>query len=403
MRGSVVRRGSRFYVAIYQGVDPTTKRRRYKWVSGFDSEKHARAFCVKVAQSPAYGSGVGPRGSTRLRVGDFLDQWLKTEVPLRCRPSGVCRRESIVRIHLKPKLGHIPLSKLAPATIQEFVSGLEGRSARYIFVILRSALRHAVKMELILADPSERVTPPKASTYEPVLWTVEETIRFLAACKDSAPHDWPLFLMASTTGLRRSELLGATWRNLDDDVLRVSRALDRPRGGGFTFAEPKSRRSQRVVRLPREVVEELKALRRHQIEERLRRSLCSKNGTCHDRHCPLWHDLDLIFCQSKNGKPLHGHNLSYRVMPKIIEQAEVLKIRFHDLRHMHGTLLDASGVSLKTISERLGHSSEAFTLSRYVHSAGRQRDAAEAVSRRLLSNQSLITSAGLQSIPQGGG
>lgn len=382
MRGSVVRRGSRFYVAIYLGADPATRRRRYKWISGFESEKQARAYCVKVAQSPAFGSGVGARGSTRLRVGDFLDQWLKTEVPLRCRPSGVRRRESIIRIHLKPALGHVPLAKLAPATIQEFVSGLKGRSARYIFVILRAALRHAVKMELILADPTERVTPPRATTYEPMPWTAEETISFLAECRRSTPYYWPLFLMASTTGLRQSELLGATWRALDGDTLRVSRTLDRD---DLTFSEPKSRKSQRVVRLQPEMVEELKTLRRHHLEERLRRGLCSKNGACRDRHCNLWHEHDLIFSQP-NGKPLHGHNLSSRVMPKIIERAGVPRVRFHDLRHAHGTLLDAAGVSLKVISERLGHSSEAFTLARYVHSAERQRDAVEAVSRRLLIN-----------------
>ncbi len=396
MRGSVVRRGSRFYVAIYLGADPATRRRRYKWISGFESEKHARAFCVKVAQSPAFGSGVGPRGSTRLRVGDYLDQWLRTEVPLRCRPSGVRRRESIIRVHLKPALAHVPLAKLAPVTIQEFVSSLKGRSARYIFVILRAALRHAVQMELILSDPTERVTPPRSATYEPIPWTADETVRFLAACRQFAPNYWPLFLTASTTGLRQSELLGAPWRALDGDTLRVSRTLDRD---GRAFSEPKSRRSQRVVRLQPEVVEELRLLRRHQLEERMRRGLCSKNGTCRDRRCRQWHDHDLIFCQP-NGKPLHGHNLSSRVMPWIIARAGVPKARFHDLRHAHGTLLDAAGVSLKVISERLGHSSEAFTLARYVHSGERQRDAVEAVSRRLLSNRNLINLAGLRSTPR---
>ncbi len=396
MRGSVVRRGARFYLAVYLGTDPVTKKRRYQWISGLESEKQAEAMRVKVAQSPAYGSGVGPRGSTRLRFGQFLDQWLKTEVPLRCRPTGVRRRESIIRVHLKPTFGHVPLAKIAPATIQEFVSGLKGRSAKYIFVILRSALRHAVKMELILSDPTERVTPPRTATFEPIPWTVDETIRFLAECKRSAQHYWPLFLVATTTGLRQSELLGATWRTLDGDLLRVNQVLDRD---DRTFLEPKSRKSQRAVRLQPEVVEELKTLRRHQIEERLRRGLCSKNGTCRDPRCPLYHEHDLIFC-SKNGKPLHGRNLSKRVMPRIIKRAGLPKVRFHDLRHAHGTLLDAAGISLKVISQRLGHSSEAFTLSRYVHSAGHQRDVVEVVGRMLLSNQSLITSEGSQSIPK---
>ncbi len=389
MRGSVVQRGSRFYLAVYLGTDPVTKKRRYQWISGFDSKEQAEAARVKVAQSSAYGSGVGPRGSTRLRFGQYLEQWLKTEVPLRCRPSGVRRRESIVRVHLKPTLGAIPLARIAPATIQEFVGDLQGKSARYIFTILRAALRHAVKVELIMADPSANVTPPRASIYEPVVWTAEETVRFLVECRRSVPQWWPVFLLATTSGLRQSEVLALTWRDLDGDTVGVHRGLDRT-GGGFRFQNPKSRRSRRAVSLPLEVLADLKGLRRQQIEERLKRGLCSKDGACRDQHCPLWHDHDLICCQP-NGKPLHGHNLSYRIMPKIIERAKVPAMPFHGLRRCHGTLLDSEHVSLKVISARLGHHSEAFTLSRYVHTGDEQRQAAGAVSRVLLSNQSLIT------------
>lgn len=389
MRGSIVRRGRAVYVVLYQGFDSETKKRRYKWVSGFENEKQAQAFLVTVATSPAYGSGVGPRGSTRLRTGDFLDKWLCTEAKARCRPVELRARESIVKVHLKPRLGHVPLAKLAPATIRDYFAGLNMRGAPHVFKVLRAALNHAVRMDLILANPCDRVTPPRPAEFRPTLWTVEETVRFLAVVRDMRPGLYPLFLTEVTTGLRLGEILALTWRSIDLDarVLRVTQDLERPKGGGFAFAEVKSAKSRRPVRLAVEVIEELRAFRRRQFEERLKRGLCAKNGTCRDQHCPLWHDHDLAFCQA-NGKPLHGHNLTRRTMRVIMERAAVPRIRFHDLRHIHGTLLADSGVNLKVIQERLGHSTETFTLARYIHATpDMQEQATAAVSRRLLSKQ----------------
>ena len=396
MRGAVVRKGGRWYVVLYQGRDPETGKDIRRWVSGFESKDQAEAFRVVAAQSAAFGSGVGLRGSTRLRLGDYLNRWLRTEAKTRCRPKELRRREQIVRLHLVPRLGHIPLAKLAPATIEDLFASLgENRSAYHVFKILRSALNHAVRTDLILANPCAKVTPPKPAEFHPMLWTVEETILFLRTCRDRAPHLYPLFLTEISTGLRLGELLALTWRHIDLDagVIRVTQDLERPQGGGFIFSEVKSRRSRRSVRLPVEVTEELRALRRRHVEERLRRGLCAKNGTCRDQHCPLWHDHDLVFTQP-NGKACHGHNLTQRTMRRLIERAGVPKVRFHDLRHAHGSLLAASGVNLKVIQERMGHSSEAFTLARYLHTTDLQGDAAEAVSQRLLASNGFLTESG---------
>ncbi len=172
--------------------------------------------------------------------------------------------------------------------------------------------------------------------------------------------------------------------------MRVLQELERPSGGGFPFSDVKSQKSHRPIRLPVEIVEVLLILRRHQITERLRRGLCSKDGTCRVQHCAQWHDHEMVFSQP-NGKPVHGHNVAQRLMGQIMERAEVPWIRFHDLRHTHGSLLAESGVNLKVIQERMGHSTESFTLARYIHATpDMQEEAAKAVSRRLLSNQSLI-------------
>ena len=400
MRGAVVRKGTRFYVVLYGGVDPETKKERRNWVSGFETEDEAQAYLVEVARNPAFGSGVGPRGSVRLRLGDYLDHWLRTEAKQRCRAKEWLRREQIIRLHLKPRLGHVPLAKLAPVTLEEFFAGLNTRSAYHVFKALRAALNHAVRLGLIMSNPTEPVTPPRRCQHHPLLWTVEETLRFLDECRRSSPHYYPVFLAAVATGARLGELLGVRWRDMDLDagVMLIVQELDRPRGGGFQFADPKSAKSRRSVLLPQEVTDDLRALRKRRIGERLRRGPCPDGLSCKRQHCPKWHETELVFSQP-NGKPAHGHNIAQRLMGQLMAQAGVPRIRFHDLRHAHGTLLSASGVSLKVIMERLGHSTEAFTLSRYIHATPTmQREAAEVVSLRLFASNGFLTESG----PTGG-
>ncbi len=214
MRGSVVRRGKAVYVVLYQGTDPETKRERRKWISGFEDEKQAQAFLVTVAASPAYGSGVGPRGSSRLRLGDYLDYWLRTEVKMRCRSTEQRRRESIVRVHLKPRLGHVPLARLAPATLEEYFASLECRSAPNIYKMLRAALNHAVRLDYILANPLDRVTTPKVPKYRATIWSVDDTLRFLETARRISAH-YTLYLAEISTGLRLGEILGLQWRGTD--------------------------------------------------------------------------------------------------------------------------------------------------------------------------------------------
>ncbi len=180
---------------------------------------------------------------------------------------------------------------------------------------------------------------------------------------------------------------------LDRGVVRVTQELARPKGGGWIFAEPKTPHSTRPIRLPKETAEALRTLRKTQVQERLRRGLCPECEACRDVHCARWHDHDLVFCQP-TGRPLHDHNLTQRDFRRLTALAKVPRIRFYDLRHLHFTLLAEEGVNLKAIKERAGHSTEAFTLARYIHATpDMQEQAARAVSRRLLSNGSLTESA----------
>lgn len=404
MRGSVVRRGNRIYAVVYLGFEAATGKRRYKWISGFKNEREAEGFLVHIATNPGYGSGVGPRGSTRLRLGDFLDRWLRTATKARCGEVELRARECLIRRHIKPRLGHIPLAKLAPATVEEFFATLQRVDPQRIFKILRAALNHAVRLQLILANPCDPIETPKAREYRPVLWTPEEALQFLAEARRSS-HYYPLYLLLITTGIRPGGEVVAILRrdvDLDHGVLHMSQGLERPRGGGFSFTTLKTPHSRRPIRLPEEVVRGIRVLFRQQAEERLRRGLCTDQERCRNPRCPRWHDYDLLFTKG-NGRPLHWHNVVQRDFTAVIKRAKVPRIRPYDIRHWHITRLEAEGVPIKAIQERAGHSRAAFTMDRYAAHLPDQQVEAARVMGRLLSNQSLINLMASERNPRGGG
>lgn len=159
-------------------------------------------------------------------------------------------------------------------------------------------------------------------------------------------------------------MLGLTWEYVDVEEHIITFVRDLERGDGADFDDTKTETSDRTVLMPGWLTDTLRALRKRQIEERLKRGLCEKSRECRYQHCKKWHDWNLVFCQP-NGKPLHGHNLTMRDLKKLCHRAGVLAIRFHDLRHLHDTILMRRNVSAGIIKNRAGHSSVAFSLDRY--------------------------------------
>jgi integrase len=183
-----------------------------------------------------------------------------------------------------------------------------------------------------------------------VTWTAEEARRFLVAAKDDTY--WPLWLLALKTGLRRGELLGVRWSDLDLDrgTLTVQQTIG-VLAGAPCIKPPKTDAGRRVVKLSADVVAALKDHRRAQVERQL--------------SAPAWAEGGLVFCTGE-GKPLNPNNL-YRNFAAIVARAAVPPIRLHDLRHTHATLLLAAGTPIKAVSERLGHSKTSITLDTYAH------------------------------------
>lgn len=406
LRGSVVRRSvNSWAVKLYLGLDPQSRKERQKWVGGFKTEAEAKAYLITVATSPAYGSGIGAFGSIRQRFGDFMTDWLE-KAP--CSEKERATRRSRYHRHVAPYLAHVPLAKVAPATIEtlitERLTGLSGTTRRKVYKDIRMALDRAVRLGYILSNPADNVEPPREDEYRSAAadWTREGFARFIAACERVGD---PGILIVATyiCSARQGEMLGLTWPAVDFErcVLTFDKDLERPRGGGFRFHSVKTAKSRRRVKIPRAFAEELRALRKRQISERLRRGLCAVGADCRESRCGFWHDCEIVFASS-NGKPMQGHNVTRRLLKRLCREVNVPPIRFHDIRHLSLTVLMEENVNPKIVSARAGHSKAAFTLDRYswLRDVDQQDVAVEALVRSLPGRRTVPTEDATGMLPK---
>ena len=354
MPGSIVKRGKNSWSVILDlGRDPVTGKRRQLWRSVKGPKRDAQVVLTQLLHQRDTGVDAPPGKTT---VGEFLQLWLQTYAAPNTAPKTYERYEQLMRVHVVPLLGNIPLSKLRPLHIQGVYQRVRemGRSARtalHCHRVLKQALGHALKWQLLARNPAEAVDPPRPERHEMPSFTSDEVRRLLSAA-DQTPHG-PLVYVAVMTGLRMGELLGLRWRDVDLDAGRISvrQTCQWLPKRGFIFRQPKTYRSARPVSVADRVVERLRRQRLMQAEERL------AAGSAYDNN-------DLVFANAV-GKPIHPNRLR-EAWARIGVQAG-LRLRFHDLRHIHASLLLQQGVHPKVVSERLGHSTVAVTLDIYSH------------------------------------
>jgi integrase len=324
-------------------------KRRQQWVTVKGPRREAERVARKALGSLDEGTWVEP---SRLTLREFLeDRWLPS-MESRVRPSTVGFYRRTVRVIL-PRLGTVPIQRITPDVLEVTYADLirDGRtSVADVHRTLSKALEDAVDWSLLQANPARKAKAPKHRSPEMQTWTAEETRRFLAGVREHRlSAAWRL---AVTTGLRRGEVLGVRWSDLDLDagVLAVRHTILHD-GEDIFSGEPKTSRGKRSVPLDAETIAALREHRKRQLEERLAAS--------------DYRDTDLVFCQPL-GQPLHPSRFS-KTFARLVREAGVRPIRLHDVRHTWATLALQAGVHPKVVSEILGHASVSFTLDRYSH------------------------------------
>lgn len=378
MADGIYKRGNGYVAVVPWGKDSAGKYRQ-KWFSGFKTVAEAKAHRAKVLNLRQQGARFE---TTRLTVGEYLDQWITGHAP-HLSPVTEDSYRTTIRAHLKPALGTIRLRDLGPEAIRQYVTdkmagGKSAKTVTYHRRILRQAIQQAVLDGKLDRNWVDNVKAPKRERKEMRVLDEEQVRLFLAEAKRSSKH-YRLYLAALLTGMRQGELLGLRWRDLDMTlgVVSVQQTFYRLDGnkkeGRATqvlFKTPKTEKSRRTVDLPAMLVGELRSLREEQ-------------ATLKREFGPMYQDNGLVFCQS-DGKPLHVKNMVKRDFRPTLKRAGLPRIRFHDLRHSHATLLFQQGEHPKVVQERLGHSTVGMTLDIYSHSVpGMQRRAATQLGERL--------------------
>ena len=316
---------------------------------------------------------------SKLRLGPFLLQWLRDYAKPNTAPKTFERYADIVKGHLIPALGSIAILSLQPQQIQKYYAealesgrrdgkgGLSALTVKKHHRILFEALRHGVRQGIILRNPAEAVSPPRGDSKE-VIVVGATHLQLILNAAEKTPY-FTLFFTVAYTGMRRGELLGLRWCDLDIDKAQIDKAqlsvvqtLQQLRDGQYIFREPKSKRSRRqIASAPNLVVK----LWNHRFNQEHAMELLGK---------PLA-STDLVFSHP-DGRPLRPNSVS-RGLNLIAESLGLKGVRFHDLRHAHATILLQQGVHPKIVQERLGHSSISTTLDIYSHVLpGLQEDAA---------------------------
>ncbi|MCC6642425.1 MAG: site-specific integrase [Deltaproteobacteria bacterium] len=347
--GSIYKRDDGVWVAsVTLGRDDAGRRRRRVVYAGSQAEAVEKLGALRTERMD--GTLTEP---SKLRLGEYLDRWLHDSARTRVRPTTLGIYESLIRVHIKPHLGGVALSKLAPAHVQGLLGSLERggvspRLRQMVRSVLSVALKQAVRLEIMRRNPVAAVDRPRAPKPEIRSLEVDECRKLLEAAKGDRLE--ALYVVAVATGLRQGEIFGLRWGDVDlgERALQVRRTLtEENRTGQMVFAEPKTAKSRRRVDLPSFAVAALTAHR------------AALGAAPHpDR---------LVFTDT-DGKPLRKSNVQRRSFKPLLARAGLPQTtRFHDLRHSAATLLLAQGVHPKIVQERLGHSTIALTLDTYSH------------------------------------
>lgn len=370
--------------SVYQRCPPSTptggcptRCRQHKWAytvelprvagvrdqrtkSGFTTRAEAQRALTALLASVDTGTDV----RTRQSVGEYLEEWLARKTAAGLKASTVRSYRLHLDQHLLPTLGKIKLADLRPQHIDRAYLAITKKSAargrtlspstlNRIHATLRSALNSAVKRRELVHNPAAHVELPRPTKPQMRTWSATELRAFLTAIEGERLY--PLYLLAGLVGLRRGELAGLRWQDLDLDsgTLNVVQQLVQV-GHAVVEQSPKTASGTRVVHLDPVLVKAMRTWRARQSEERLAWG-------------PAYQEGERLFTR-EDGSDLHPEAIT-KTFLRLVRRSGLRQIRLHDLRHTSATLAVSAGEDARLVMRRLGHSSIAVTVNMYTHDA----------------------------------
>jgi integrase len=337
------------WVVSFYGTDGKRKYRKVK------TKREAQEVLRQALQQRDEGTlPTGPQQTVK----QFLEEWLETTCkPPALRASTYVKYQKLIRSYILPALGRYQLQKLTPQHVQRLYrqksdDGLKPKTIQSIHGVLHKALDTAVMWNLVARNVCDRVKTPKVPKPEIQPLTMIQAQELLSVAEGHRID--ALLVLAVTTGMRRGELLGLRWTDIDfqNRCLHVRRTLDYLAHYGIVVTEPKTTKGKRKIELPDFVIEKLQQHRVRQLEMKL------KAGA-------NWKEEGYVFTGLQGG--VLNPRYLVKLFKNVLKEAWLPDIRFHDLRHSAATILLSMGVHPKIVQELLGHEDITTTLGIYSH------------------------------------
>ena len=347
------------------GRDPETGKAIIKNVLG----KTQAEVKEKLKKAIEENVGIDYGRAKTYTVGSWLEVWMENYAKIKLRPSTFKTSQGFLKNHIKPQIGSIPLADLTSLDLQRFYKhrldggrvdrveakkkpkGLAPKTVRNIHQMIGSAYNLAIEQKLVTRNPTQGCALPKVEHKEMKTLTADQLSAFFQEARDSGV--FALYYIDLTTGLRRGELLGLKWSDIDLEKgdLRVQRQIGRI-DGKIIEMPLKTKNAYRTLPLSADAIDVLMQQRR-------------KTG-----------NIEWVF-PSPTGGPISPDSVLH-MLHRVLKRAGLPKVRFHDLRHTFATLALQNGVDIKTVSGMLGHFSAGFTLDTYAHvTTSAKREAAK--------------------------
>ena len=353
--GSIRKRSDGRWEGRYTaGRNPETGKVIYKNVLG----KTQAEVKAKLKAAIEESANLDMLKAEQYTTGQWMDVWFENCAKIKGRPSSHQTYRGYIDNHIKPNIGDVPLNKLSSLHLQKLYKkllaggrverveskgqpkGLSAKTVRNINQVISSAMDFAKNQKLISSNPTDGCALPKLEHKEMKTLPVEQLTSFLREAKESGVFE--LYYIELTTGLRRGELLGLKWEDIDltQGSLRVQRQVARI-NGEVIEAPLKTKNAYRTLPLSTDAVDVLREQRK-------------KNGSS-----------SYVF-PSPTGGPISPDSVLH-MLHRVLKRAGLSQVRFHDLRHTFATLALQNAVDIKTVSGMLGHYSAGFTLDTYTH------------------------------------
>ena len=342
------RKDGRYQAAVYVLQPDGTRARKFAYGKTWaECDAKRRDLLTKVDQ------GV-PVPTRSAKLAEWLPYWLENIVKPRRKRTTCAKYETHIRLYLVPYLGKKTLEKLSVRDVRTALAQIgkatTEATARESHRVLRSAISAACREELITRNIVKLVEAPKVDPYEGQLWTLEQALAFILASRRDPLY--AAFMLAVGLGLRRGELVGLRWQDIDLDGRTVQVRKQRQRVGGENYEDDTKNRRKRTLPLPALCVA---PLRWQRMRQSVMRARMGEN----------WETSDLVFT-TRTGRPIEGSNV-LRSFQRLTATAGLPRIRVHDARHGAATLLAAGNIHPRVAMEILGHSKISVTMDIYTH------------------------------------